>query len=217
MNEDQLPLFSNVPDMSNVHDISSAKTKRAEARQPSKLSRKESFCPPPYSTVEENFEKLHQQLIERDQLRDEKIQSQNELIERLTVTIANLIPCMEMGVSGEKAHIYVDSSRPERKADIATIASSLPAEVVYPCTTSDLAQLIGNQASRLGTLLKNYGIKGNPDYHHSFKNGLKSTTQRYKMTALSALYEKALENPQWIKPLELEKLKNYFSLKELDK
>lgn len=198
--ERQLPLLT------KVIDIKSAK--QSKKGQQGLFEHEERFIP--YSVVEENLLNIQKTFSEQQIHLTDKV-------DRLTNTLENLVPKFEMGISGKKPDLYVDSLTPGKKADLSTIDSPLPAEACYPFTTSDLAQLISVNPARLGLLFKRSGIVGNESFHHPFRIGRTGTCQRYKMTALFELYDRA-EKGQFdgMKPDEISKLGNYLKIREVE-
>jgi hypothetical protein len=200
MTEKQIPLLT------KVIDIKSAKQNKKG--QQGLFEQEERYIA--FSTVEEGLSNIQRAFSERQvQLTDK--------VDRLTNTLENIIPKFEMGISGTKPDIYIDSLAPGKKADLATIDASLPSEACYPFITSELAQLIGMNATRLGTLLRRAGITGNDSYHHPFKTGASGFCQRYKMTALYELYKRALAGSfEGMKAEEIANLENYLKIREAE-
>lgn len=134
----------------------------------------------------------------------EVVKSNTEQVSRLGVSVARLAGKFEekviTGVCPDLAIGVADMNN----ADVALVDSALPAEAVYPYTTSELATLITVHASRLGKLFKIAGIQGDPRYHCSIKIGKTAMVQKYKMRSLKALYDAAIAGKvPGIKPGEI--------------
>jgi hypothetical protein len=157
--------------------------------------------------------KLKQSQAENKGLKAELIRTRQQF-GRVGNSVEKLIYKLEQKtISNQNPDIVVGSHTHE--ADVILAESALPAELVYEYTTSDLAQLIGLSASRLGTLFKKAGISGNDRLHYSMRTGLKGMCQRYKMLALDELYELAKEGRfEGMKSVELAKLENYLRMKD---
>jgi hypothetical protein len=201
MTERQLPLLT------KVIDIKSAQQNKKG--QQGLFEQEERYVS--FSLVEESLANIQKGLNETQIQLTQKV-------DRLTNTLENLVPKFEMGISGKKPDLYVDSLVPGKKADLATIDSPLPAETCYPFITSELASLIGMNPARLGLLFKAAEIKGNESFHYEFKTGMKGGgCQRYKMSALYELYRMTQEQEfTGIKPDELAKLENYLKIREAE-
>jgi hypothetical protein len=200
MTERQLPL------MTKVIDIKQAR--KNQKGQQALFETEERYLP--YSMVAESLSNINESFCAQQTVLTDKV-------DRLTNTLETLVPQFEMGISGKQPHIYVGNLKPGQKADLALAESPLPAEICYPYNTSDLAQLINMYPSRLGTLLKKAGIQGDEQFHSEFKTGAKSKTQRYKMSALTELYQRIHDgNCPSIKPEELAKLENYLKMREIE-
>jgi hypothetical protein len=148
---------------------------------------------------------------------EQKLEDSTEQNKRLANTLERLAPKFEMGVSGTKPDLFIDSLPLGKKADLATVDSPLPAEACYPFVTSELASLIGMHPTRLGALFRRAGITGNDSFHYSFKTGLSGKSQRYKLLALIELFQRAKAGEvEGMKPEELLKLENYLRIREAE-
>lgn len=158
---------------------------------------------------------LHQTQAENKQLRQD-VQENTAQSKRLATSLERIIPKFEeMSVCGTSPDLVVSPHQELDKADVATVASSLPSEAVYPFTTSDLAQLISMHPARLGTLLRRADILGDSTFHYVCKTGLTGVCQKYKMSALAELYNRGVQGKvAGIKPLELAKIENYLKMQK---
>lgn len=132
------------------------------------------------------------------------VESNTEQVTRLGNSVAKLAGKFDekvvTGVCPDLAFSPADLNR----TDVAFVDSALPAEAVYPYTTSELAALLTIHASRLGHLLKIAGVQGDHRYHCAIKIGKTATVQKYKKRAIRALHEAATNNQiPGIKPGEI--------------
>lgn len=123
--------------------------------------------------------------------------SNKELLDknnRLSNTVTGLQTKINDHVVGEREpDLVISHSQDLDKADVAYVRGSLPAEASYPYLTSKLADLVQMTATRLGLLFRKAGIKGDNRYHHEMETGRTSRTQKYRATALKALYDLAVD------------------------
>lgn len=124
------------------------------------------------------------------------LQSENrELSEsngRLKNTVVSLTEKIKDHVVAEKSpDVVISHSQDLDQGDVAWVHGPLPAEPYYPYSTGQLAELVQMTTNRLAKLFKSAGIKGNRLYHYQMPIGKKSCSQKYRATAIQALYEAA--------------------------
>lgn len=138
----------------------------------------------------------------------------NEKNGRLKNTVVSLTEKIKDHVVAEKApDVVISHSQDLDKGDVAWVHGALPAEPYYPHSTGQLAELVQMTASRLGRLFSVAGIKGNRLYHYQMAIGKKSCSQKYRATALQALYEAAIAgNVPEITEDEVARLKGWLQI-----
>lgn len=143
---------------------------------------------------------------------NQKLSKTNDQMFRVGNTLDRLASKFdEQVVTGVNPDLMIAPHDPQR-TDVTLVASSLPAELSYPCTTKELAAFVNIHHSRLGTYFKMAGINGDPKYHYAFSTG-KSSINKYKLRALQALHEYMIQNkPTWIKPDAAAALDRYITL-----
>jgi hypothetical protein len=148
----------------------------------------------------------------------ESLEQQNKAltgqISRLGSSVASLTNKLDDKVVHHKeANLVISPHQDLDAADVAWVDSALPSEAYYPYTTGDLAQPVGIHASRLGHFFKSAGIQGDPKFHCALKTGKMNYVQKYRGSALKALFEAASAGkvPD-MKIGEIQKLQKYFEL-----
>jgi len=156
-------------------------------------------------TLQQENQALRESVAGHKEELTKAVESNTEQVSRLGNSVAKLAGKFEekvvTGVCPDLAFSPADLNR----TDVAFVDSPLPTEAVYPYTTSELAALVTTiHASRLGHLFKLAGVQGDHRYHCSIKIGKTATVQKYKMRAIRALHEAAMNGRvTGIKPGEI--------------
>jgi hypothetical protein len=104
---------------------------------------------------------------------------------------------MEQSVNHDSPDIVFGHLSEGQEADMAIAdGATVPAEVLYILSTSEIAQKVGNDKmspSQMGITLRKLKIYGNSRFHHERKHG-KTFLQCYKPCVIDEIY-KRVANP----------------------
>lgn len=159
------------------------------------------------------LENLFAQRMESMERQNKELTGQ---ITRLGSTVSTLTNKLDdKVVHGKEANLVISPHQDLDRADVAWVDSALPSEAYYPYTTGELAQPVDIHASRLGHLFKVSGVQGNPKYHCAVKTGTKNFVQKYRSSALRALFDAAKAgNVPDMKMGEIQKLAKYIEMQQ---
>lgn len=147
---------------------------------------------------------------------ERKLEESTDQNRRLANSLETIIPkFVNQSVSNDgKADLVLKNFDDGEKPDVVIVdGTTIPAELAYTLSTGQIANKIGNKemtASRMGKLLRDFGIYGNSNYHHTFPTSEKSFCQKYKPLAIKAIYERLREPEEYgIHPSVAAKYANY--------
>ncbi len=124
-----------------------------------------------------------------------KLNESTAQAKRLANSLESVIPkLLDQSVNHEASDIVFGYLPEGQEADVAVAdGANVPGESLYILSAGEIADKVGNKsmsATRMGRLLRELKLFGDPRFHHTFKTSRKGVCQKYKPSIADEVYKR---------------------------